>query len=432
VNGFLAWPAELRMAAAALLGLIFGAAANWAAYSLAYEPRYLSPWSPRHPGSRRLLDFVPIVGWWSLRRKHAEFDAAFRAVYGKDALPVGPRFWVRPLAVEIIMPVAAALWYWWEAIQGGLLLPRPLPAQIAANPDLEYVLHFEFTAHLVLAALMLAASLIDWDEKFIPDGITVVGALVGLTFVTAFPWSLLPAPVPGGPAGPAEFFLHAAAPNAWPPLFEAGELSALAVGLACFWIWCFGLMNRVWYARYGYRVALALFWRRIRRDEASPKLLLLALFGGILIGIVWMHDPFRWKHLLTSLLGLAVAGGVVWVIRVVGTYGLGVEAMGFGDVTLMAMIGSFVGWQPSIFIFFAAPIAALALNGLQYVLGKREEIPYGPYLCLAAVAVVAGWGPIWQWAEPRFEIGWLIPVAILLGFVMLLPILMLLRRFRER
>jgi leader peptidase (prepilin peptidase) / N-methyltransferase len=409
LNGFLEWPAELRVIAAAALGLVLGAAVNWATYSLAFEPRYLSPWSSRHPaGGRRLLDFVPIIGWWSLRRKEAR---------------LGRGFWIRPLVVEIVVPVAAAVWYWWEALAGGLLVPRPGAAQIAANPDLQAVLHSQFTGHLILAAFMLAASLIDWDEKFIPDGVTVIGTLVGLAYVTAFPTALLFA---------LPQFLHAAAPNPWPDVFRSGEPSALALGLACFWLWCFALANRVWYLRYGYRVALALGWRRLRRDAASPKLLMLAVFGGLLVTIVWLHDPNRWLGLLTSLIGLAVAGGVVWIIRVVGRFGLGVEAMGFGDVTLMAMIGSYVGWQPSIFIFFAAPVAALALNGLQYLFGKREEIPYGPYLCLAAVAVVAAWAPIWEWAELRFEIAWLIPAALGIGFVLLLPMLMILRRFRER
>jgi leader peptidase (prepilin peptidase)/N-methyltransferase len=95
------------------------------------------------------------------------------------------------------------------------------------------------------------------------------------------------------------------------------------------------------------------------------------------------------------------------------------------------MIGSYVGWQPSIFIFFAAPVAALALNGLQYLLGKRDEIPYGPYLCLAAVVVLAAWGPIWEWAEPRFAVAWLIPAALGLGFVLLLPMLVIVRRLRR-
>ncbi len=44
--------------------------------------------------------------------------------------------------------------------------------------------------------------------------------------------------------------------------------------------------------------------------------------------------------------GLIAGGGLTWILRLVSSVLLGQEALGFGDVTLMAMIGSFVGWQP--------------------------------------------------------------------------------------
>ena len=40
-------------------------------------------------------------------------------------------------------------------------------------------------AHLVLISLMLVASLIDADEKIIPDAITVPGTLLGLLLAAA-------------------------------------------------------------------------------------------------------------------------------------------------------------------------------------------------------------------------------------------------------
>ena len=46
-----------------------------------------------------------------------------------------------------------------------------------------------------------------------------------------------------------------------------------------------------------------------------------------------------------------MGGGIVWAVRIIASQALGVEAMGFGDVTLMCMIGAFVGWQPALLIF---------------------------------------------------------------------------------
>ena len=57
--------------------------------------------------------------------------------------------------------------------------------------------------------------------------------------------------------------------------------------------------------------------------------------------------------------------------------------MGFGDVTLMMMVGAFLGWQAGVVIFFLAPFAGLVVGVLQLVLRRDDEIPYGPFLCLA-------------------------------------------------
>ena len=64
--------------------------------------------------------------------------------------------------------------------------------------------------------------------------------------------------------------------------------------------------------------------------------------------------------------------------------GIAPEAMGFGDVTLMAMIGSFLGWQTSPMVFFLAPLAGLVVGLIQWFAYRDNVIPYGPFLCLAA------------------------------------------------
>jgi leader peptidase (prepilin peptidase)/N-methyltransferase len=64
------------------------------------------------------------------------------------------------------------------------------------------------------------------------------------------------------------------------------------------------------------------------------------------------------------------------------------EAMGLGDVKLIAAIGGFVGWQGILFTIPAASVlgAAVGLTALGF--GKREwsaKIPFGPYLATGAI-----------------------------------------------
>jgi len=143
--------------------------------------------------------------------------------------------------------------------------------------------------------------------------------------------------------------------------------------------------------------------------------------------------------LVTSLMGLAGSGGLIWLVRIIGTAALRREAMGFGDVTLMAMIGTFLGWQPCLMIFFMAPFAGLAIGLAQWMFHRRTEIPYGPFLCLASVVMIVCWASLWNWArgEPGglqpgvFAIPWLVPAAVGVCLILMAGMLTFLHALRR-
>jgi hypothetical protein len=130
---------------------------------------------------------------------------------------------------------------------------------------------------------------------------------------------------------------------------------------------------------------------------------------------------------------MVFGGGLIWSVRIVGTWGLRMEAMGFGDVTLMAMIGAFLGWQAVLITFFLAPVAALLIAAPQYFFTGRNDIAFGPYLCLAALGVFGFW-PFW-WEERNirdlFNLGWTM-IWIVIGCVALMGLMLrALRFYRE-
>jgi leader peptidase (prepilin peptidase) / N-methyltransferase len=64
------------------------------------------------------------------------------------------------------------------------------------------------------------------------------------------------------------------------------------------------------------------------------------------------------------------------------------EAMGLGDLKLVAAIGTFVGWQGVLFTIGAGSFIGAAFSIVAIVAGQRErstKIPFGPYLATAAV-----------------------------------------------
>ena len=397
MNAILAIPFEFRLAGLFLIGICAGAVVNLAVYRLAWDPRSISPWSRPSAGAppRRADDRIPLFGWIGLRR---------------EADLHGSGFWVRPMFVELFSGVGLALLYWWEVGQFGL---RPDVAPMT-------VLHAQFACHVVLMGLMLVGSLIDVDEKIIPDSITVPGTIIGLAAAAAIPMSLLPDVVQlqGGPIcqGP----LHVTSPNHWPAGLDGFPLvGSLALGLGCWWLWCVGLMERRWHARVGWRRAFQFFLAGLMRRRSTGRIFLMGLIGTAGVGAVWLLGGASWTGLLTALVGMAAGGGLIWSVRIVGTAVLGREAMGFGDVTLMAMIGAFLGWQSCLMIFFLAPFAGLLIGVFGLILHRQTEIPYGPFLCLAAAVVIVRWTDLWAATQGVFAMGFVVPTVIPICLVLM-------------
>ncbi len=129
------------------------------------------------------------------------------------------------------------------------------------------------------------------------------------------------------------------------------------------------------------------------------------------------YDQQRWLHALCWSLAGALAGGVITqAVRLISSRMLGQEAMGFGDVTFMVMIGSFLGWQAILLTFMIAP-----LTGLMYVAGlrlfsRKTEMPYGPCLAAAALIVLLNWSRLWSRLKLFFSdlvaVGLLIAIAL--------------------
>ena len=230
---------------------------------------------------------------------------------------------------------------------------------------------------MVLIEALVVSTFIDFDLQIIPDGATLPAMCVGVL---------------GG--------LVIGQVHLVPVWFQRGDLSNFVA-----------LIYDVW------------------GDGAAPPGWLKTITG-----FWWMSGSgipswcAQYPHLhglAVSLAGLVVGGGVVWIVRIIGQSVLKQEAMGFGDVVLMAMVGSFLGWQPTVLVFVLAPALALIAVAGTWLINRPREIPYGPYLSLAALIVILGWKWIWDMFERVFELGPMLPflaLAMSLGLYGLLQL----------
>jgi len=134
------------------------------------------------------------------------------------------------------------------------------------------------------------------------------------------------------------------------------------------------------------------------RREMVRELAFLALPAlGVLVGwwlgfrVAWAPAPLWLAVLAGTLLGYLAGGGIVWAVRIFGSLAFGKEAMGLGDVHLMAAVGACLGWIDAVVAFFLAAFVGLVLTLVTAVASKASRtLPYGPSLAIATLLVFLG------------------------------------------
>jgi leader peptidase (prepilin peptidase) / N-methyltransferase len=164
-------------------------------------------------------------------------------------------------------------------------------------------------------------------------------------------------------------------------------------------------------------LALAIFWRFVATAEGDPiwlisRFFVYFAFAGTLVvlaGIDFDHMllpdritmPAIPIFLVAGILlrdlppvellcGIPIGYGLVAVTAELAYLILKREGMGYGDAKLLAVVGALLGWRGAVVTFFGAPFAGLLVLLPILLLRRRKlfgtEVPYGPFLIVAALA----------------------------------------------
>ena len=112
---------------------------------------------------------------------------------------------------------------------------------------------------------------------------------------------------------------------------------------------------------------------------------------GIVIGLAVscffpeLHGESVWSRgLVSGGLGILVGGGILYAVGTISERIMKKETMGGGDVKLLAMIGSVLGWEGVLGTLFISSFFGSVVGIILRWRRGQERIPFGPYLALGA------------------------------------------------
>ena len=121
--------------------------------------------------------------------------------------------------------------------------------------------------------------------------------------------------------------------------------------------------------------------------------LLATSFAALFLG----RDQYPFAGPFTAVIGACTGAGAIAIVGWLGEAALKKEAMGFGDVTLMAFIGAALGPELALLtVFVGAAIGAVVFVAVVLPVAKLRrtelpQVPFGVFLAPAAMVTLL-WG----------------------------------------
>ena len=126
-----------------------------------------------------------------------------------------------------------------------------------------------------------------------------------------------------------------------------------------------------------------------------------------LISILPARLPLGVVSLIGALIGALAGGGSLWLMGFLWAKLRGVEAMGFGDVKMMLMVGAYLGWRLTILtILLAAFSGSLAGIAMMLQRGQRNMqmmLPFGIFLGIGSIASLLIGARLIEWYASQFR-----------------------------
>ncbi|MFH1687211.1 MAG: prepilin peptidase [bacterium] len=135
---------------------------------------------------------------------------------------------------------------------------------------------------------------------------------------------------------------------------------------------------------------LAIFFIDLDHQIIPDSITLPGIVAGL--GVSFLPDGIG---IVQAGIGMLVGGGSLLLIALLGDWLFKKESMGGGDIKMAAMLGAFLGWQKVLLVFICSAAIGLVISVAIMVfseeLRRTRQIPFGPFLVLAAVlAIVCG------------------------------------------
>lgn len=181
------------------------------------------------------------------------------------------------------------------------------------------------------------------------------------------------------------------------PRYAFVEVLTAIIFILCFWK--YGISIEFVASVFLLSILIAVFFTDLDHKIIPNEYVIIGLSGGTLLFLYNLFNRVSFygdRYWYSPLLGVAVGSGFLILVAITGylVYRSD-EAMGMGDIKIMAPIGLFLGWKLSVVTL----LTAVLLGGLVSivlllfkVVNRKDTVPFGPFIVTGAfVALLWGW-----------------------------------------